>query len=80
MAPLFKLTRTDSGYKSGPLPEAALNAFHILQKQSTLETEMAFPRSDRQYAMITDDTTGTSDTPGGLGAIFTQLDKEGKYM
>jgi len=27
--PLFKLTRKDSGYKSGPLPEKALKAFFI---------------------------------------------------
>ncbi len=26
-APLFKLTRKDSGYKGGPLPEAAMDAF-----------------------------------------------------
>ncbi len=33
-APLFKLTRKDSGYISGPLPEKALKAFYILQKHS----------------------------------------------
>jgi hypothetical protein len=33
--PLFKLTQKDSGYKSGPLMEVALTAFHILQKQLT---------------------------------------------
>jgi hypothetical protein len=31
-APLFKLMRKDSGYKSGTLPEKALKAFYILQK------------------------------------------------
>ncbi len=41
-APLFKLTRKDSGYKSGPLPEKALKAFFILQKQLTSEPVMAF--------------------------------------
>jgi hypothetical protein len=34
-APLFWLTRKDSGYKSGPLPEQALQDFHALQKQLT---------------------------------------------
>jgi hypothetical protein len=28
--------------------------------------------------VITDAATGTKDTPGGLGAILTQVDKEGK--
>jgi transposase InsO family protein len=78
-APLFKLTRKDSGYKSGPLPEKALKAFYILQKQLTSEPVMAFPKADRQYALITDAATGTADTPGGLGAILTQVDKDGNF-
>jgi len=78
-APLFKLTQKDSGYKSGPLPEKALQAFYILQKQLTSEPIMAFPKADRQYALITDAATGTADTPGVLGAILTQIDKEGNF-
>jgi hypothetical protein len=38
---------------------------------------MAFPKSDRQYALITDAATGTADTRGGIGAILTQVDKDG---
>jgi hypothetical protein len=78
--PLFRLTYKDSGYKSGPLPEKALKAFYILQKQLTSELVMAFPKADRQYALITDAATGTGDTPGGLGAILTQVDKEGNFL
>jgi hypothetical protein len=63
-APLFKLTRKDSGYKGGPLPEEALAAFITLRKQ--LISVMAFPRLDRQYALITDAATGTAETPGEL--------------
>ncbi len=40
---------------------------------------MAFPRADRQYALITDAATGTADTPGGLGAILTQKDQFDNY-
>ncbi len=29
--------------------------------------------------MITDAATGTADTPGGLGAILTQVDQDGKF-
>jgi hypothetical protein len=78
-APLFRLTRKDSGYKSGSLPDKALKAFYILQKQLTSEPVMGFPKADRQYALITDTATGTADTPGGLGAILTQVDKEGNF-
>jgi len=40
---------------------------------------MAFPKSDRQYALITDAATRTADTPGGLGAFLTQVDKDGNF-
>jgi hypothetical protein len=40
---------------------------------------MDFPRSDRQYALITDTATGTADSSGGLGAIVTQVDKNGNH-
>jgi hypothetical protein len=39
---------------------------------------MAFSKSDRQYVLITDAATSTADTPGGLRAIFTQVDKDSK--
>jgi hypothetical protein len=79
-APLFKVTRKDSGYKNGPLPPDALHAFKILQQQLISDPVMAFPRADRQYALITDAATGTADSHGGLGAILTQMDKEGNHF
>jgi len=79
VAPLFKFTRKDSGFKSGPLLEQALQAFYALQKQLTSELVMAFPKADRQYALITDAATGMADTSGRLGAILTQVNKEGNF-
>jgi hypothetical protein len=64
------------GYKSGPLPEEALQAFYNLQKQLTMEPVMPFPKADQQYALITNAATGTDDTPGGLRAILTQVEKD----
>ncbi len=78
-APLFKLTRKDSRYKGGPLPPAAMDAFINLRKQLSSEPVMAFPQLDRQYALITDTATGTANTPGGLGAILMQVNKNGKF-
>jgi len=46
-ATLFKFTRKNSVYKSGPLPEQVLQAFYALQKQLTLEPVMAFPKAYR---------------------------------
>jgi len=51
-APLFKLTRQDSGYLSGPLPPAALQAFQSLQTQLSKLPALAFPRSDQKYVLI----------------------------
>ncbi len=67
------------GYKSGHLPEQALQAFYALQKQLTSEPVMAFPKADGQYTQITDAATGMADTPGRLGAILTQIKKEGNF-
>jgi hypothetical protein len=78
-APVFKLTRKDSGYKGGQLPRPAMDTFINLQKQLVSEPVMAFTHTDQQYALITDAATGTADTPGGLRAILTQVDKDGKF-
>jgi hypothetical protein len=79
-APLFKVTRKDSGYKNGTLPPDALHAFKILQQQLVSDPVMAFPRADRQYALITDAAMYTADSAGGLGAILTQIDKNGSHF
>jgi RNase H-like domain found in reverse transcriptase len=78
-APLFKVTRKDSGYKSGPLPPEALHAFKVLQQQLISDPVMDFPRSDRKYALITDAATGSADFSGGLGVILTQVDNNGNH-
>ncbi len=61
------------------MPKEAMSAFSALQNALTSDPIMAFPRADRQYALITDAATGTADTPGGLGAILTQKDKFDNY-
>jgi hypothetical protein len=40
---------------------------------------LAYPRSDRQYALITDASFGDKNTAGGLGAILTQIDKDSHF-
>ncbi len=74
-ARLFQLTQKDSGYKGGPLPKEAMDAFCILKNSLTSEPVMAFPRADHQYALITDAATGTAATAWGLGASLTQKEK-----
>ncbi len=78
-SPLTQLTKKDSSWKRGPLPENALRAFHHLQSLLCSEPVLAYPRSDRQYALITDASFGDENTEGGLGAILTQIDAAGKF-
>ena len=78
-APLTRLTRKDSGYQGGPLPKEAETAFHLLKKQLISNPVVAYPRADRQYALIVDASTGSATEEGGLGAILTQIDSEGKF-
>ncbi len=56
-----------------------LQAFYVLQRQLTSEPVMDFPKADRQDALITDTATGTAETPRSLGAILTQVNKEGNF-
>jgi len=77
---LFKVTRKDSGYKNGPLPQDALHTLKVFQQLLTSEPVKAFPRSDRKYALITEAATGTADCTGGLGAILTQMDEHGNHF
>jgi len=56
-----------------------MNAFISQQNQLVSKPVMAFPHTEHQYALITDAATGTANTPGGLGAILMQVDKDGKF-
>ena len=72
--PLTVLTRKDCDWKGGPLPEEAQRAFVELKTALTSSPLVAFPRKDRQYALITDASCGDAIHPGGMGAILTQVD------
>jgi len=65
------LTRKYSPWKGGNLPPEALKAFQELKSALTSSPIVAFPRKDKQYALITDATTGDANQPGGMGAILT---------
>ena len=77
--PLTILTRKDCPWKGGELPPDALKAFNELKSALTSSPIIAFPRKDRQYALITDAATGDENNPGGMGAILTQIDGDGKF-
>jgi hypothetical protein len=61
------------------LPPDALHAFKILLQQFVSDPVMAFPRADHQYALFTDDATGTANSAGGFGTILAQMDEHGNH-
>ena len=77
--PLNKATRKDSDYIKGPITGKPFEAFTLLQTMLCSEPIMAYPRSDRTYALIVDASTGTDTVEGGMGAILTQIDKDVKF-
>ncbi len=79
-APLFKLTRQDSEYQSGPLTKEALTAFQILQNQLAKQPALAFPRHDQEYLLFTNAYLPDKDSPGGLCANLAQRDHLGKIQ
>jgi len=79
-APLFKLTRQDSEYQSGPLAKEALTAFQTLQNQLAKQPALAFPRHDREYLLITNAYLPDKDSPGGLCANLAQRNHLGKIQ
>ena len=76
---MTKLTRKDSLYNGGLSPPAAMAAFQILKLPLTLNPVVAFPRSDRQFALSVDASTGTASVEGGMGEVLTQVDKQGAF-
>ena len=74
---LTKLTRKDSGWKSGPLPPAAKIAFIQLKQRLCEGPMLAYPMPGRPYMLSVDAATGCAEHNGGLGAILSQLDGEG---
>jgi hypothetical protein len=78
-APLTALTKKECSWKGGALPSDALTAFRELQTYLCSEPVVDYPRRDRPYTLIADASLGDDKKPGGLGAILTQVNKEGEH-
>ena len=75
--PLFELTRQDSPWKSGPLPEGAAKAFRYLQEKLTSAPILAFPTQRGEFHLYTDASGGVDGSEGAFGAALTQV-QDGK--
>ena len=75
---LSKLTSSKNPWEGGLLPEAAQQAFLHLKKVLCSQPVLGFPKKGKPFFLHTDAATGDKDNPGGLGAVLTQEDEEGK--
>jgi hypothetical protein len=77
-APLFALTRKDSDWKGGELPQPARRAFEFLRKKIAEMPVLRYPTRNGKYHLYTDGALGDASNEGGLGAVLYQEDAEGR--
>ena len=75
-ATLAELTKQTSKWKSttrhGDQPPEALEAFLQIKAMLLEKPLIAFPNTSLPFCMFADATLGTTDKPGGIGAVLTQ--------
>jgi hypothetical protein len=73
LAPMTALTKKDSGWKEGKLPEEAYIAFLGLKEKLMQQPIVAYPKREGRFMLRTDACLGDKDNVGGLGAFILQL-------
>ena len=80
IAHLTALTRKDSEWKGGPLPNNANIAFEKLKDLLTKKPVIAYVRKDLPFKVYCDASEGSNKDnvkiPGGLGVVLTQVHKD----
>ena len=74
---LTALLRKNSSWKSGPLPPTAAKAFLTIRQSLATKPVLAFPLPNTPYLLSVDAATGDDESPGGLGAVLTQIGPDG---
>ena len=80
---LTSLTRKESGWTKGPLPERAQLAFDRIKALLGTRPLLQYPNYLREFLLFTDAATGKADKSvlnkiGGLGAFLAQQNEGGK--
>jgi transposase InsO family protein len=75
---MTNLTKKNSSYNGGVLPEHASAAFNYLKTRLLQEPVVSHPRPDLEYHLSTDAAAGDDLSPGGFGAVLTQVDTNGQ--
>jgi hypothetical protein len=66
------LTKKDSGWKEGKLPEEAYQAFLALKEKLMQQPIGAYPKREGRFMLRSDACLGDKDNMGGLGAVLLQ--------
>ena len=74
--PLHPLTRKSFDFKSGPLPDDALKAFHLIQDALISEPVGTFPRVDQKFPLIFEPHIPSETQEGCLSASLCQIDEQ----
>ena len=74
---LYALTRKDSTWKGGPLPDYAIRIFHKIRNEIAETVPRALPRSNGKFHLYVDGSLGDQEQEGGLGAHLMQEDDKG---
>jgi hypothetical protein len=75
---LSALTCHGITWKGGEMPPEAARAFEYLRQKLCEAPILTYPRADRPFSLSVDAATGDEKHKGGLGAVLTQLDEEGR--
>jgi hypothetical protein len=75
-APMTSLTKKDSGWKEGKLPEEAYQAFLALKEELMQQPIVAYPKREGRFMLRTEACLGDKDNVGGLGAVQQQRTSE----
>ena len=82
---LTSLTRKESGWTKGELPERAKLAFERIKAMLVTRPLLHYPDYTKEFLLFTDAATGKADKSGdgpvgGLGAFLAQENAEGKLV
>jgi hypothetical protein len=69
------LTKKDSGWKEGKLPEEAYQAFLALKEKLMQQPILGYPKREGRFMLRTDTCLGDKDNVGGLGMVLLQQQK-----
>ena len=74
---LTALTRNDSKWTRGVLPEKAMKAFEEMKARLLDPPTLAYPNPKLEYHLMVDASVGSETIPGGVGASLIQIDTNG---